>query len=69
MTKAPYCFPIVGGRKIEHLESNIESLDISLSAEQIKYLESIIPFDLGFPHNIVVRRRLLDFLMHRTWTD
>ncbi|CAL1709960.1 unnamed protein product [Somion occarium] len=49
MQKAPYVFPIVGGRKVEHLHQNIEALSISLSTEQIKYLESILPFDLGFP--------------------
>ncbi|KAJ7617232.1 Aldo/keto reductase [Roridomyces roridus] len=49
MQKVPYCFPIVGGRKVEHLLQNIEALDICLSQEQIKYLESIIPFDVGFP--------------------
>ncbi|KAJ7650997.1 aryl-alcohol dehydrogenase [NADP+] [Roridomyces roridus] len=50
MQKTPYCFPIIGGRKIEHLESNIEALDISLSQEQMEYLEGIIPFDPGFPN-------------------
>ncbi|KAK7053765.1 putative aryl-alcohol dehydrogenase [Favolaschia claudopus] len=49
MAKVPYCFPIVGGRKIEHLTANIESLDISLSPAQIEYLESIVPFNPGFP--------------------
>jgi aryl-alcohol dehydrogenase-like predicted oxidoreductase len=54
MKKVPYCFPIVGGRKIEHLMSNIEALDISLSSEQIAYLESVVPFDAGFPHTMIV---------------
>ncbi|KAJ7650996.1 arylalcohol dehydrogenase [Roridomyces roridus] len=49
MQKTPYCFPIVGGRKIEHLDANIEALDVSLSQEQIEYLESVLPFDPGFP--------------------
>ncbi|CAL1709969.1 unnamed protein product [Somion occarium] len=49
MQKAPYVFPIVGGRKIEHLHQNIEALEIALSPEQIAYLESVQPFDLGFP--------------------
>ncbi|KAF8217672.1 arylalcohol dehydrogenase [Mycena galopus ATCC 62051] len=51
--KAPYVFPMVGGRKPEHLMKNIEALTISLSPEQIAYLESIVPFEPGFPHNIV----------------
>ncbi|KAJ7071731.1 Aldo/keto reductase [Mycena belliarum] len=53
MHKVPYCFPIVGGRKIEHLDSNIEALDISLSNEQIVFLESILPFDPGFPSAMI----------------
>ncbi|KAL7907301.1 NADP-dependent oxidoreductase domain-containing protein [Trichoderma velutinum] len=47
--KAGNVFPIVGGRKIEHLNDNIKALSIKLTPEQIKYLESVKPFDLGFP--------------------
>lgn len=54
MHKTPYVFPIIGGRKIEHLKSNIQALDIVLTQEQIQSLESVIPFDLGFPHNFFV---------------
>ncbi|KAJ7443187.1 NADP-dependent oxidoreductase domain-containing protein [Mycena galericulata] len=53
MQKVPYCFPIIGGRKIEHLLSNIEALDISLSAEQIEFLENVFPFDAGFPNVMI----------------
>ncbi|KAJ7282042.1 NADP-dependent oxidoreductase domain-containing protein [Mycena rebaudengoi] len=49
MQKVPYCFPVIGGRKVENLLSNLEALDISLSPAQIEYLESILPFDPGFP--------------------
>ncbi|KAL5498188.1 AAD14_7 [Sanghuangporus vaninii] len=41
----------VGGRKVEHLMANINALKISLSDEQIQYLDSILPFDPGFPIN------------------
>lgn len=54
MHKAPYVFPIVGGRKVEHLLANIEALSIRLSAEQIAYIEGILPFDKGFPNSIIV---------------
>jgi len=50
MHKAPYVFPIVGGRKVEHLHDNIKALSISLTPEQIEYLESQLPFDPGFPY-------------------
>ncbi|KAI0091508.1 aryl-alcohol dehydrogenase [NADP(+)] [Irpex rosettiformis] len=49
--KVPYVFPIIGGRKVEHLQANLEALDISLSKEQVAYLESIVPWDKGFPFN------------------
>ncbi|KAH8114687.1 NADP-dependent oxidoreductase domain-containing protein, partial [Phellopilus nigrolimitatus] len=54
MQKTPYVFPIIGGRKVEHLLANIEALKISLSDEQIKYLESVLPFDPGFPVTMIV---------------
>lgn len=55
MQKAPYVFPIVGGRKVEHLYANIEALEISLSNEQIAYLDSLTSFDKGFPYTSFVR--------------
>jgi aryl-alcohol dehydrogenase-like predicted oxidoreductase len=54
MQKTPYVFPIIGGRKVEHLKANIDALRISLTDEHIKYLESILPFDPGFPNTMVV---------------
>lgn len=54
MQKFPYVFPIIGGRKIEHLHANIEALDIALTPEQIKFLDDIVPFDKGFPYNMFV---------------
>jgi len=49
LQKAPYVFPIVGGRKIEHLQDNIGALEINPSEVQIAYLESQSPFSPGFP--------------------
>jgi aryl-alcohol dehydrogenase-like predicted oxidoreductase len=51
--KAPNVFPIVGGRKVEHLQDNIQALSIKLTTEQIDYLESVRPFDVGFPSNFI----------------
>jgi len=53
MQKTPYVFPIIGGRKVEHLMDNIAALDVALSSEQIKELESVLPFAKGFPHDMV----------------
>jgi len=52
MQKTTHVFPIIGGRKVEHLMANIEALSISLSDEQIKELEAVIPFNPGFPNNL-----------------
>ncbi|RPD58878.1 Aldo/keto reductase [Lentinus tigrinus ALCF2SS1-6] len=49
MQKVPYVFPLVGGRKVEQLEANIEALNVALSEEHIRFIESILPFDPGFP--------------------
>jgi hypothetical protein len=53
--KTPNVFPIIGGRKIEHLEQNIEGLGIALAEEQVTFLESEAPeFDIGFPASLIV---------------
>lgn len=51
-----------GGRKIEHLEANIKALDIALTGDQIKRLEGVLPFDIGFPGTMVVRRQPVSIL-------
>ena len=56
MQKTPFVFPIIGGRKVEHLIANLEALEISLTPEQMKYLESVVPFETGFPNNMIVSR-------------
>ncbi|KAL4777865.1 NADP-dependent oxidoreductase domain-containing protein [Aspergillus nidulans var. acristatus] len=53
LQKVPNVFPIVGGRKVEHLFDNIQALKIKLTPEQVDYLESVRPLDLGFPHNMI----------------
>ncbi|KAK9482356.1 NADP-dependent oxidoreductase domain-containing protein [Lipomyces starkeyi] len=53
LAKTPNVFPLVGGRKVEHLQDNIQALKIKLTTEQIEYLESVKPFDVGFPNNFI----------------
>ncbi|KAK0203116.1 NADP-dependent oxidoreductase domain-containing protein [Desarmillaria ectypa] len=61
MQKTPYVFPIIGGRKVEHLKANIEALDITLTEENIAFLESARPFDPGFPSNMIGDGTRYDF--------
>lgn len=49
MHKAPNVYPIVGGRNVNHLKSNIQALSIELSDEEIDEIENTVPFDFGFP--------------------
>ncbi|KAF8192149.1 NADP-dependent oxidoreductase domain-containing protein [Pholiota molesta] len=53
MHKTTFVFPLVGGRKVEHLVANLEALDIELTDEHIAFLESIVPFHPGFPASII----------------
>jgi hypothetical protein len=54
MQKAPYVVPLVGGRKVEQLYDNIRALSIARTPKQIKYLESEVSFDPGFPHTVIL---------------
>ena len=56
MQKAPYVFPVIGGRKVEHLLANLEALEISLTSEHIAFLDGILPFRKGFPFDMFVSR-------------
>ncbi|KAL9631362.1 MAG: hypothetical protein Q9204_004264, partial [Flavoplaca sp. TL-2023a] len=49
MHKSPYVYPIVGGRKLEHLKGNIEALAIDLTDEEVDEIDGALPFDVGFP--------------------
>ncbi|PPQ90096.1 hypothetical protein CVT25_012260 [Psilocybe cyanescens] len=53
MQKTVYVFPIIGGRKVEHLLANVEALEISLTKEQIQYLESVSSLDPGYPNWLI----------------
>ncbi|KAJ4327769.1 hypothetical protein N0V84_001731 [Fusarium piperis] len=55
MHKTPYVFPIVGGRKVEHLRGNIEALTLELTEDDIVEIDSAVEFDPGFPHNFLHR--------------
>ncbi|KAI8271213.1 Norsolorinic acid reductase B [Colletotrichum sp. SAR11_239] len=51
--KAPFVFPIVGGRKLSHIEGNIKGLGTSLNEEDIRMIERSHDFDPGFPHTFL----------------
>ncbi|KAI0329666.1 Aldo/keto reductase [Cubamyces sp. BRFM 1775] len=53
MHKAPFVFPILGGRKVEHLMANIEALNVKLTPEHMKAIEAAKSFDRGFLANFI----------------
>lgn len=53
MKKLPYVFPIVGGRKVEHLRDNIAALSIKLTDKQMAVLDAVKPPPTIYPYNIV----------------
>jgi hypothetical protein len=56
MAKAPFVFPIVGGRKVEHLKENIDALSIRFTKKHIEDLEAAGSFQTGFPHDMIGSR-------------
>lgn len=53
LNKTPYVFPIIGGRKVEHLEGNISAIGVSLSEDEVRGIEGAYEFDHGFPHTFL----------------
>ncbi|KAL1954755.1 hypothetical protein VTO42DRAFT_755 [Malbranchea cinnamomea] len=53
MQKAPYVFPIVGARRVEHIKGIIPAVRIALTDDEIKKIESAYFFDPGFPHTFL----------------
>jgi len=47
--------PIMGARKVSQLQDNLASLDLELSAEQLKSLDGASRVELGFPQSIYER--------------
>ena len=41
--------PIIGARKVSQLQDHLASLDLELSAEQLKSLDAASQIELGFP--------------------
>lgn len=53
MHKTRNVFPMVGGKRVEHIDDNIKALSIVLTDEQIERLENVKDFDIGFPLDMI----------------
>jgi aryl-alcohol dehydrogenase-like predicted oxidoreductase len=45
--------PIIGARKLNQLEDNLKSLEISFSPEQLRRLDDTSAVSMGFPHDLL----------------
>ncbi|KFY09683.1 hypothetical protein V492_05389 [Pseudogymnoascus sp. VKM F-4246] len=52
LVKAPYVFPIIGCRTLAHLEGNIGALEVDLTGEEVKEIETAKTFDIGYPGTV-----------------
>ncbi|KAF4335961.1 alcohol dehydrogenase [Fusarium beomiforme] len=55
MHKTAYVFPIIGGRKVDHLKANIQALTLNLSPEDIQEIDGANEFSAGFPNDFLYR--------------
>ena len=73
MAKQPYIFPIIGVRKIEQLQDNINALSIRLTKEEMEEIEKAYDFRLGFPHEFIGQHPsqnwLLKLVGHCDWVE
>jgi aryl-alcohol dehydrogenase-like predicted oxidoreductase len=59
--------PILGARKVSQLQDNLASLDLELTAEQLKSLDAASRIELGFPQSIYEREMVRAIRYGGTW--
>ena len=47
--------PIIGARKLSQLQDNLASIELTLSADQLRTLDEASRIELGFPHSIYAK--------------
>src|SRR6266478_6101711 len=59
--------PIIGARKVSQLQDNLASLDLELSAEQLKSLDGASRIEPGFPQSIYDKEMVRAIRYGGTW--
>ena len=54
--------PIIGARRIEQLESNLASLELELTPDQVAGLDQVSAIEMGFPFDTYNRERIMGFV-------
>lgn len=58
--------PILGARKLSHLEDNLGALSLDLSDDQAERLDRVSRIDLGFPHDFLGSDAMKQFVFGET---
>jgi aryl-alcohol dehydrogenase-like predicted oxidoreductase len=53
--RAVTIIPIIGARKLSQLQDNLASLDLTLSADQLRTLDEASRIELGFPYDLYAK--------------
>ncbi|MBV9492010.1 MAG: aldo/keto reductase [Verrucomicrobia bacterium] len=53
--------PIIGARRLDQLEANLESLNVRLEPEQLRRLDEASRIELGFPHDFFTKPMVRNF--------
>jgi len=59
--------PIIGARKLSHVEDNLKCVEVELSVEQIEQLDDISKIELGFPHDFFKADMVRNFVYNGTF--
>ena len=54
--------PIIGARKLSQLQDNLASLELNLSADQVRALDQASQIEMGFPHDFYARDMVRGFI-------
>jgi aryl-alcohol dehydrogenase-like predicted oxidoreductase len=53
MTASRIVHPIIGVRRLDQLQDNLQALDVRLPDEAVNRLEASTAFEIGFPHDFI----------------
>ena len=59
--------PIVGARKVSHINDNLNCINVQLSNEQIGQLNEVSQIELGFPHDFFKAEMVRNFVYNGTF--
>ncbi len=58
----PKVIPIIGSRKVEQLQDNLNCINLKLSERHFDKLEEVSKIELGFPHDFIASKSVKDIV-------